>query len=301
MPRGVAGAADIALYGRGINAAFFKFYNLAPDHPARQLLQVVTDEADIVDFPIPEALPMPRPWKGGRAHKGFKLGKQTVSNVPYEATLDFPGHHVRLGKMKQYLPTLQMLARRARLHWLYLLGGLLNGAFAATKAHDGKALCATNHSIGRGVTINNKGTAALSGDAFAAGRAELFTFADEQNSYRWTGAERIGLVVSPDLEDTAEQIIKAERGSSGESNVRKGKADIVVVPQLHDNPTYWFLSILDFAPFVEVTQEKLVAEMQDQPSSSEVYDHDVYSFGMRGRYAVAAADYRSIWGSDGSA
>lgn len=298
----VAGAQQLATYGRGLKMLFTKNYDLAASHPGFGLMTEVRDPADIVDYPIPEALPMMRAWQGDRAVKRFKLGAQTVTSEAYEATLGIPGHHVRLGRMGIYGPRVEDMARRARLSPLYLLGGLLNNAFGTTKAHDGLALCADNHSLGKkSQTLDNKGTAALAGDAFAAARAAMFKFKDEQGAYRYTGMERLALVVPPDLEDTAEQIVLAAVGSSGQTNVRKGKADIIVLPPLSDNPTYWFLAVLDAPPFVHQIQEDIVFESRIDPESDNAWNRDEYEYGCRGRYAVGVGDYRSIWGSTGGA
>lgn len=296
----IAGAAQIALYGRGLNTLFMKQYEQAANHPGFRLLREVRDAADIVDYPIPEALPFPRKWKGDRVTKGYKLGKQTVASEPYEATLGIPGHHIRLGRGAQYGPDIQMLATRARMHPLYLLGTLLAGAFAVTKAHDGKALCADDHSLGGGVTVDNKGTAALAGDSFAAARAALMSVQDEKGGYRWTGMERLALVVPPDLEDTAESIVLAATGQYGETNVRKGKADVIVLPPLHSTPAYWFIAVQELPPFIHQIQEDLVTESRMTADSDSVFRSDTYEFGVRIRHAVAVGDYRSIWGSNGT-
>lgn len=295
----IAGAAEIAAYGRGLNTLFLKNYDLAANHPGFRLLREVRDPADIVDYPIPEALPFPREWKGDRVKKGYKLGKQSVESKPYEATLAIPGHHMRLGRVSQYGPDVAMLSKRAKLLPLYLMGALLNAAFSTTKAHDGKALCASNHSVG-GVTVDNAGTAALAGASFAAARAALFSFQDEKSGYRWTGMESLALVVPPDLEDTANQIVKGEVEAAGATNVRKGQAEVIVLPPLHSSPAYWFLAVLDLPPFLYQIQEDLVAEMRNNPDSDEVWNRDTYEFGVRSRMAVSPADYRSIWGSDGT-
>jgi len=295
----VAGAAAIAMYGRGLSTVFNKYYDLAGSHPGFGLMRVVHDSADKVDYPIPDGLPSPREWDGDRAEKAHKLGVLSVLSKAYEATLGVPGHHVRLGRGEQYGPEVQMMASRARLHPLKMLGDLLNNAFGTTKSYDGVALCADAHSWG-GQTIDNKQTAALAGDAFADARAALFSLKDSEGEYIWTGMERLALVVSPDLEDDAEQIVVAATGSSGATNVRKGKADVVVLPHLHDNPGYWFLIVKDLPPFVHQIQEKIVFESQTKPDSDNVWNRDKYVYGVRGRYAVGVGPYWSIVGSDGT-
>ncbi len=298
----VAGAASFATYGRAINTRFNKQFDLSGSHPGFQLMVVINDKGDVVDYPIPEAMAMPVERKGDRKVVGFKLGKQTITNIDYDVALAIPGKHMRLGRAALYGPQIDNLARRARTHPLYLMGGLLNNAFSGTKAHDGKALCATNHTVGRpSVTINNKGTAALAGTSFAAARAALYSFEDEKNGYRWGGMESLALIVPPDLEDAARAIVVANTGSSGETNVRKGQAEVVVVPMLHSNPAYWFLAVKEMPPFVHQIQEALKFAARFNEDSDNVWNRDEYQYGVRGSYAVGVGDYRSIWGSDGTA
>ena len=56
------------------------------------------------------------------------------------------------------------------------------------------------------------------------------------------GVQPTALVVPPQLEDTANTIVTAEFGASGATNVQKSQARVIVVPQLANLPTEWYLA-----------------------------------------------------------
>jgi phage major head subunit gpT-like protein len=47
--------------------------------------------------------------------------------------------------------------------------------------------------------------------------------------------------VPPALEDTANTIVTAEFGASGATNIQRGQARVVVVPELANQPTTWYV------------------------------------------------------------
>ena len=50
------------------------------------------------------------------------------------------------------------------------------------------------------------------------------------------------IVCPPALEDTALEIVKADRDAAGATNVRKGQAEVIVIPELANESTTWYLA-----------------------------------------------------------
>lgn len=168
---------------------------------------------------------------------------------------------------------------------------LLNNAVA----YDGENFFDPNH--------NNSFNNALdaNGIAFAAARAKLRTFTDPTGAVRYVG-DQFTLVVSPDLERTAELIVAAEwgpvagtagtAGISHASNVNRGKASVLVVPELVTNPNRWFLFATGMPIRALIRQKRQQPEtviVDSKESGGRPYTHNENEYGtdFRAAYGVS--------------
>lgn len=98
--------------------------------------------------------PAMREWIGGRNAKSLSVNGVSLTNVPYEATLEFNKRDLRRDKTGQIQVRIDDLARRANSHWASLLSTLII-AGESTVCYDGQYFFDTDHSEGSSGTQSN--------------------------------------------------------------------------------------------------------------------------------------------------
>ncbi len=98
------------------------------------------------------------------------------------------------------------------------------------------------------------------------------------------------LVVPPQLEQMARLVLYADMipnsaGTAPQTNIYKGSADLLVVPQLSNQPTSWYL--LDISrpirPFVFQLREAPQFTYLNNPNDLNVFQRREYLFGVHAR------------------
>jgi phage major head subunit gpT-like protein len=135
-------------------------------------------------------------------------------------------------------------------------------------AYDGQYFFDTDHPVGEtGATQSNKLTAALSATTFNIARGALRRMKDDSGRPTINRNMDLLLVVPPELENTAEQILEAERDASGATNTNKGKARILVVDWLTDTNNWYLLNVAGvIKPFVLQEREFIPFESLEEGS-----------------------------------
>lgn len=98
--------------------------------------------------------PAMRQWIGGRQAKSLSVNGVSLTNVPYEATLEFNKRDLRRDKTGQIQVRIDDLARRANSHWASLLSALII-AGEDTVCYDGEYFFDTDHSEGSSGSQSN--------------------------------------------------------------------------------------------------------------------------------------------------
>lgn len=91
--------------------------------------------------------PAMREWIGGRHAKGLRENGITITNKPFEATLEIPVDWMRRDKTGQILVRVNEMAGRAVTHWQSLLSGLIASGESAI-CYDGQYYFDTDHAQG---------------------------------------------------------------------------------------------------------------------------------------------------------
>jgi phage major head subunit gpT-like protein len=105
---------------------------------------------------------------------------------------------------------------------------------------DGKTFFATDHPNGDQAAWSNKSTDTLDQTAYETARTQMMSLVNEEG--RPLRIIPDILIVPPQLEATARTILRADKQANGATNIWKDSADIMVVPELAANSTYWFLA-----------------------------------------------------------
>ena len=159
-----------------------------------------------------------------------------------------------------------------------------------TLSYDGQYLVDTDHSEGSSGTQSNKGTAALDATSYAAARAAMMTFKDDQGN----PVGRIGtlLVVPPALEVTALQLVKLSTLSGGGENALAGTATVLVNPWATDTND-WFLIDVTSGDKPFILQERIALEV----GFDKLWSRSEVEYGAYWRGGFGVGDWRSIYGA----
>ena len=140
--------------------------------------------------------------------------------------------------------------------------------------------------------------AALSAEAYGAARALMGSILDDEG--KPMGVMPTHLVVPPQLEAAGRTILNSDV-ISGSTNIYKGSAQLVVMPQLAAHATKWFL--LDCSRAVRplilqrVGQPEFVAV--EDPSDSTVFMRGKYLYGTEARHQAGYGLWQFAYGSTG--
>ena len=223
-----------------------------------------------------------RKWDGPRLLQNLNTHAYTLENEPYELTVKVPARDIRDDQLGVYNPLFDELGRQSKKWPDQVLKTVLQGG-TTNLGFDGVAFFASTHPLNpAGNQANNFTGTALSATNFGVVRAAMASFTGEDGEP--LGVNGNVLVVPPALEDLANTIVTAEFGASGASNVQRGQARVVVVPELANQATTWYLFDDNHAI------KALVWQLRQAPnlvSKTKVDDDNVFF------------DGEFIWGVDG--
>ncbi len=224
-------------------------------------------------------LPRMREWVGERIAHNLSANEYELKNKDYELTVEVERNDIMDDQLGVYAPIVDHIGRSAKKHPDDLMVDLFrNGNAAASVTYDGKPFFATDHpvSMSDATAQANYGTStALNATNYAAKRAAMMTYKGEDG--RPLGIVPNLLVVPPQLEATARTILNADMVSDGAgagiSNVHRGSADLLVIPELSVDATAWYL--LDTSKVIK----PFVFQQRMQPNfvkKTEVTDDNVF-------------------------
>lgn len=172
-----------------------------------------------------------------------------------------------------------------------LISAIYNAPTTYT-AFDGKAMCATDHKLGKNTVANLATSTSLTVTNFATAVAAFQAFKNESGNFIHPNAftkDTLILMVPSALEATAKAIVSAQNNSAGASNVWFEKAELLLNPYLSSSTT-WFLIAKDnpaSMPVVISHLEELIVSNYD-----DSFKHRKQLF--KGEY-MAAADVAAYW------
>lgn len=207
-------------------------------------------------------LPNMREWLGERVMQNLVTHSYTLENKEWELSFSVPRKDIADDNLGQYAEIAAAHGEAARKHPDQLFTTLLTTGHTNT-CFDGQYFFDTDHPVAlRGPSTDTYSNYESSGRALSAAnfnivRANMRAFTGD--SGRNLGVVPDLLVVPPALESTAEEILMADRISTGGTNVNKGKARILVINELDGADTAWYLvaSNRRIKPFVFQPREPL--------------------------------------------
>lgn len=181
-------------------------------------------------------IPGMREWIGDREIKSLTAHSYTIRNKDWEMTIGVPRNAVEDDGLGVYNPRVQMMGHSAATHPDELVFGLLLKGFTEP-CYDGKPFFAEDHAVGFD-SVSNVGTDPLSMKAYTKARAAIMSMKNDEG--RSLNLIPDLLVVPPALEEVAREILIADT-INGTKNTMRGTAEVLVVPQLAEKDTAWYL------------------------------------------------------------
>jgi len=251
-------------------------------------------------YPWLGAAPVMEEWLDERSLANIKAYKWTIENKDWANGIEVDRNDIQDDKIGIYNPMVQSLGYAAAIHpdKLIFQDLLLNGF--STTCYDGQYFFDTDHPRMDGLSVqSNKHSLTLTADNYATVRATMMALTDDRGNP--LGVMPNLLVVPPQLEQTALEIVKADRNSSGATNVLKGSADVLVAPYLASQPTWWFLldTTKPVKPFILQVRQEAQIVSQTNPDSDNVFMRKKFRYGADWRGAAAYGLWQFAAGSQG--
>lgn len=232
-------------------------------------------------------IPKMREWLGPRVIQNLNTFAFAVENKHFELTVGVEADDIKDDQLGIYNPLFTEMGRSAkRLPDQQIKTALQAGT--TNLGFDGVAFFSTAHTLNpAGNQSNNFTTTALSAANFATVRGSMAAYLGEDGEP--LGVMPNLLIVPPQLEDTANTIVTAEFGSSGASNVQRGQARVLVVPELANQSTTWYVADTSstIKPLIWQLREAIRMVSLTNVDDQNVFWHRQFIWGVDGRGAAS--------------
>lgn len=229
-------------------------------------------------------------WAGERVAQNLSEHSHIVVNQKFEGTVEVDRDQIEDDNLGMYSGMIiPQLAAATKKHPDGLLKTLIQ---ANPLGFDGKALFADDHPVYNkaGDTYdNNFPSTALSADNFNTTWAKMVQYKGEDDQL--LGIMPTHLIVPPQLKKTAMEILQADLvagASGGFSNVLKGWAQIMVIPELANESTTWYLADLSkpLKPFGFQVRRAPEFASRDNLQDPKVFEKEKFTYGVSYRGEV---------------
>jgi len=284
---------NCAILFRGFRATFNEAYNAAPDERGTENLRA---EDFIMEVPSTHSsedhtwlgqIPAFRKWVGSRVIHSLDIGRITVTNEPYEATVGVPVPAIEDDSYGLFAPTFRAMGYNARDLWRVL--GIKALLANASWADGNPFFCAGRILADGAAAFTNAVTAAFADAAIETAIAALrgAQVAPDQSA---NVLPRL-LIVGPSNASKARRILKGEivasaAGTASESNPLKGLVDFRVCNDLvGTHAGKWFLlgEIAGIRACCIQKRKEPVLVAKNQPTDDNVFLDNEALFGADGR------------------
>lgn len=215
-----------------------------------------------------------REWIGERMFNNLRVHGYVLRNKDWENSVEVPRNAIKDDQYGVYTMFIQQMAAEAKKLYDELIATAMIAGSTAV-GFDGVAFFHASHPTysGSGTYANRATSTALTPVNYAAARAAMMSYVGEGGKSLRVMPNL--LVVPPQLEDDAKQILQADRivAASGinavtgaATNIYKGSAVPLVLPELASTPTHWYLmdTTKPIKPFVLQEREAPTVHTPDE-------------------------------------
>lgn len=284
--------ATLAALRVNFSALFQSAYSVAPSF-YDQLATTIPQTTGVGVHGFASRAPKMRKWVGERQPANLKEYSAVIVSDNYEASLEIDRNDLEDDNLGDIRPKIEELALQAKNHPNQLLKTAIQ-AGTATAGFDGANFFSNAHPISGTNQSNNFTSTALSVANYQAVRSAMMLLVGEDGEP--LGVTPDTLVVPPQLENTARQILFGEMVSDGAgagvTNVLRNTAKLLVVPGLglgSGSPgTTWYLADCSkpIKPFVFQQTRKPEFVPMDRSDSPQVFLNRKLMYGVDSRDAI---------------
>jgi phage major head subunit gpT-like protein len=295
-----------------LNIAFLEFSTRFNDIFAAtpawwdQVAMEVPSAGESVVYSILDKIPRMRKWLAGspRAVVNASLRSYALVNDDWELTLEIDRNKFNDAQYGQYTPLMGQMGEQAK-HWPDdMIATLLQTGNAATSlSYDQQPFFSTSHPVNMdSTTAGTFSNYSATGMALTA--ANYNTVRATMMSYLGADGKPLGvmpslLIVPPQLEQAGKQILNTDWIAPGagfgaiaanapSQNTLRGSAGLLVIPQLANAPTTWYLvaTMGGAKPFIFQNRQAPQFQMYTSANDHYVFKDRKYVFGVDARGAA---------------
>ena len=274
--------ANIEALNKGFSKVYRTGYDSSPNWCDQITTTIPSTHGSEVHGWMARILKM-RKWDGPRLIQNLNTHTYTLINQTYENTVGVSVNEIEDDSLGVYDPLFSELGRQsAKWKDQRMKEALQNGT--TELCFDGLSFFNANHTIDpAGVQSNTFTSSALSAANFEIVRTAMRNYTGEDGEP--LGVDPRLLVVSPANEKEALEIVSAERNSSGATNVLRGTAEVLVIPELANEPTVWYLMDVSkgIKPFVFQNRQNPVLTQKTSMTDDNVFKDDQFLWGVKAR------------------
>lgn len=233
------------------------------------------------------SLPIMREWLNDAQFEQFEAFTWEILNKTWQTGIEVDREDIEDDALGLILPLVATMGEEARRHQRQLIVDLIANGDTAL-GYDGQFYFDTDHTDSGAAIQSNKITGVLNSANFNALRTAMRRFKDAKG--RLMGMKLTHLVVPPELENTARTILEAERLASGASNVDKGLAQLLVLPELTNAIKFYGFDLSrPLKPFLFQMRRPVDFAAQDNPTDEKVFSQKKFRYKADGRYNAGYA------------
>jgi phage major head subunit gpT-like protein len=290
---------NLQVFFTGLHTSFEEGYAM-PEPWADQVAMKVPSDTELETYGWMDRIPLMRQWVGPRTIHNAPLRSRVVTNLDWELTQAIPRNKFLDDKLGLYTPIAKDMGWQAKkLHDQQLVILMQSGTTAL--GFDGVPFFSANHltnidDAASGVQ-SNLVALPLTPSNYSAARARMRAWKGRDGQPFGTRPNL--LIVPPSLEEAGRMILNSDFiapalfggaaavGSNDNKNVLKGSADLLVIDELENQPTTWYL--IDnrgmTKPFL--IQERLQPNFVylNNPTDPNVFYRKEFIFGVDSRSA----------------
>lgn len=284
------------IFVRGLQTAFQEQYD-ATETLYSDLTMQTTSDGPSENYAWLGSLPRMRKFRGERIPKRLLDYGYTIINEEWEASLEIPQKDIDDDQTGKYGPLARGIGESAAMFPEELIfGTLLPGGFTSL-AYDGQYFFDTDHVDGASGVQANLYTGKLGPTSFKLARSGLRKLKDD-NGRPLNPRLDLVLMVPPELEGAAEDIVGKQYLAGGGNNPLYQAAEIRVNPWLTDaNAWYLFNRVGQVKPFVlQVRTFEPLEVLEGRPASqgNSSTEHFMRRTNYMGTYWRGNAGY-GLW------
>lgn len=242
-------------------------------------------------------MPRMREWIGDREIQNLEASDYTVKNKDFELTVGVDRNDIEDDTIGLYGPVIQEIGQSAATFPDDLVFALLKAGFV-NKCYDGQPFFSATHKVGK-QTISNKSNKKLSLTSYPVARSAIMSLVDEKG--RSLKLVPNLLVVAPANEEMGRKLLLADQ-IDGTTNIFKGTAELLVVPDLAGADDAWYLlcTTKPLKPLIYQSRKEPKFVALDGDTDQNVFMQKKFLYGVEGRSNAGYGFWQMAYGSDGT-